>query len=62
MATCRSCGAEIVWLTTSGGKRLPVNAETASPGDTEFEPRSGHIAHVADCPQADLWKKDAKGG
>ena len=28
MARCRSCGAQIRWITTFAGKHTPVNAET----------------------------------
>ena len=27
MPECRSCGAAISWLTTSSGKKMPVNSE-----------------------------------
>jgi hypothetical protein len=50
---CRSCGAPIVFLTTSTGKRMPVEADSVSPGDTEFEPSAGHESHFANCPNAD---------
>lgn len=27
MSKCKSCGAEIVWIRTAGGKNMPLNAE-----------------------------------
>jgi len=33
VATCRSCGAEIVWCATRAGNRMPVDAEPSSAGD-----------------------------
>jgi len=30
MSECRSCGAEIVWLKTSAGKNIPVDADTVA--------------------------------
>jgi hypothetical protein len=38
MSECRSCGAEIVWVVTDSGKRIPVDAETA----TREIPNSNH--------------------
>jgi hypothetical protein len=57
MDECRSCKAEIVWLHTSSGGRMPVDAETVSEGDTEFEPRAGHISHFVTCPDSQQWKR-----
>lgn len=51
-AACRSCGAAIVWLKTSTGKNMPVDAETVTEGDTQFEKDAGHISHFATCPNA----------
>lgn len=28
MATCKSCGAEIVWKKTTNGKNIPLNADS----------------------------------
>lgn len=27
MAKCKSCGAEIIWIKTAGGKKIPCDAE-----------------------------------
>jgi hypothetical protein len=27
MSNCRSCGAEVIWTSTRGGKTMPVDAE-----------------------------------
>lgn len=32
-ATCRSCGAAIVWCKTANGKTMPVDAEPADSGN-----------------------------
>lgn len=34
---CRSCGAPIVWATTRGGKRIPVDYGPADDGTIELE-------------------------
>lgn len=31
-ATCRSCGARIVWAVTSAGRRMPVDRESSEAG------------------------------
>ena len=49
--TCRTCGAEIVWLRTASGKNMPVDATSWEPGDETFEPQR-HVSHFATCPQA----------
>lgn len=30
MSKCRSCGAEIIWIKTAGGKAMPCNAQPVS--------------------------------
>jgi hypothetical protein len=44
---CRSCGADVVWITTDRGRKMPVD-----PGTGE--------SHFATCPQADQWRKERK--
>ncbi len=34
--SCRSCGADIVWAITKGGKRMPVDAEPNPAGNVEL--------------------------
>jgi hypothetical protein len=59
---CRSCGEPLVFLRTKAGKWMPVDAGSVSPGDELFEPRSGHESHWDTCPEAAMWRHDAKGG
>jgi hypothetical protein len=56
---CRSCGASVVWLTTTKGTRMIVNAETVGPDDTVFDPLV-HRAHWADCPHKADWRKNKR--
>lgn len=42
-STCRSCGAEIWWIRTKAGKRMPMNRLAES--------------HFVDCPHADAHRK-----
>lgn len=41
---CRSCRADVVWIVTEGGRRMPVD-----PGTKE--------SHFATCPHAADWRK-----
>lgn len=44
---CRSCGLPIVWIVTTSGSKMPVDADGATRGDS----------HFATCPQAHLWRQ-----
>lgn len=63
MATCSSCGAEILWTITANGARMPVDVKPTgkavvlrtNPGDA-LTPYSrvvdAFVSHFATCPQA----------
>lgn len=53
---CRSCGAQIVWMKTKRGKNIPVDAETANPGERVFQ-YGVHTSHFSTCPNADQHRK-----
>jgi len=51
--TCRSCGADILWITTARGAQMPLSVAT-------LEERDGQrfaLSHFADCPQGKGWRK-----
>jgi hypothetical protein len=54
--TCRSCGAAVVWLLTTKGHWMIIDAATVSSADRVFDPPR-HIAHWADCPQREHWRQ-----
>lgn len=56
IARCRTCRAEIVWLKTSAGKNMPVDAHSVKPEDDEFEP-GRHVSHFSTCPQANQHRR-----
>jgi hypothetical protein len=63
ISTCRGrapdydgCGADIVWLVTSNGKNMPVNADTIQEGDNQFDHKR-HVAHWATCPKAQSFRR-----
>jgi hypothetical protein len=46
-ASCRSCGAPIVWAKTPRGKAMPLDATPAADGNIVLEEdNAGAIAHV----------------
>lgn len=40
---CRSCRAEVMWVTTAAGKRMPIDRDGTS--------------HFATCPDAKDWRR-----
>ena len=73
ISTCRSCGAPIRWIWTTGGKNMPCDAqeihyslggrEVFVTADGKVErgtrggERTGYISHFATCPQADQHRR-----
>lgn len=52
LATCRSCGAQIIWAETESGKMNPLDARTSPAGlfaidDTTSPPRVARIGESA---------------
>lgn len=48
---CKSCRARIIWFETPRGKKMPVDADTVEPGDTELDLKR-HVSHFATCPNS----------
>ena len=53
---CRSCGKAMIWMTTKLGKSMPIDAESYTAGDLEFD-AAKHRSHFATCPNADRHRK-----
>lgn len=47
MATCRGCGAEILWALTESGRRMPLDAEPNPAGAYTLIPPSPRARPVA---------------
>ena len=56
VARCRSCRARIIWLRTSAGKNMPVDADSVEPGDDEFD-ADKHVSHFSICPDANQHRR-----
>lgn len=63
-ATCRSCGAEIVWAITKSGKRMPLDADPVTglgvfvfDNGYAVDPPPLRRSHFATCPNADEHRK-----
>lgn len=66
MARCKSCGAEIVWVKTRSGKRMPLDARPTPNGNLEIDladcvyfvtpdlnaAGKRYTSHFATCPNA----------
>lgn len=59
MTKCRACNAEIIFLLTKNEKRIPINGDTYSAGETRFDPAK-HTSHFATCPKAAQFRKGKK--
>lgn len=75
-ATCRSCGAQIIWAQTASGRKMPVDAEAVLGGNlslvdvpgeaplaTVIEASADVFArrpHFATCPDAASWRHNRK--
>ena len=70
---CRSCGARVMWVKTSKGKKMPLDAEPVANGNlvmatlpdaiaVSYDPTqhgglSRFTSHFATCPQSAAWRK-----
>lgn len=69
-AICSSakCNAQILWVYTRGGKRMPLDAEPTSRGwvvDSATgvaKERNIYTAHFATCPDAERFRKPKSQG
>ena len=65
MSRCKSCGAEIAWVTTTNGKKMPIDIKqktimTPVPVnaiDVRYAAITGHESHFATCPNADRHRR-----
>jgi hypothetical protein len=68
---CNSCGAEIFWVVTEAGRRMPVDAKPVengnimvtddgkasySKGADLFQPGPRYVSHFATCPDGAHWR------
>jgi len=53
---CTSCGAQMIFLMTKTGRRMPVDAASVSPEDTEFDP-ARHRNHWSTCTNPNKHRK-----
>jgi hypothetical protein len=55
---CSSCRASIYFLMTTKRKAMPVDAETVTPGETDFDAKK-HRSHFSTCPRAN-WHRSPR--
>lgn len=56
---CRSCDAYIVFLRTASGKQMPVDADSVTEGDQEFDSKV-HVSHFSTCDNPGRFRKRDK--
>lgn len=70
MAACRSCGAEVEWVVTEKGKRMPLDAGEVEGGNIVIDGlgptrvakyvangAGNRVSHFATCPNAKEHRK-----
>ena len=68
LASCKSCGAEIIWIKTPTGKNAPIDAKPEKRWAeinrfSASEPRrwallDTYLPHFASCPNADQHRRE----
>lgn len=54
--SCRSCGADVLWITTAKGSAMPLSVATIEERDGERYA----LSHFSDCPQGKGWSKKSR--
>lgn len=54
----KACNADIVWLTTKRGKKMPVDAGSVQPVDELFNPEF-HRSHFSTCRDPDGFRRES---
>lgn len=54
---CRSCGADIVWITTVAGKHAPCDKRKRSVTTVDGRTVVGHESHFSTCRNADQHRR-----
>ena len=67
MANCKSCAANIIWVTMPSGKKMPVDIERVKFGNVEVSGDEGryvpptmvemHKSHFVTCSRSDYHRK-----
>lgn len=60
MPTCKGCGREIEWVTTSAGAQMPVDPDPVTVVLKDGRVVRGQMPHWVTCPAADRFKKRAR--
>ena len=54
---CRSCGADIIWITTLAGKHAPCDKGFRNVTTVDGRTVRGHESHFSTCPNRDQHRK-----
>lgn len=56
-ATCRGCGAHIVWIRTKAGRLNPCDPKELAVVTEAGEVVRGRVSHFATCPRAGEFRR-----
>jgi hypothetical protein len=56
---CKSCRERIIFLPTSSGKMIPIDADTVDAEDETYI-HGKHVSHFATCAEADKFRRPRK--
>lgn len=59
---CKSCKAPIWWISTSNGKKMPLDRKPETrvvqdPDSGEWRVVKAYVSHFATCPDAPAWRR-----
>ena len=63
---CKSCNAEIIWITMESGKKMPIDKDSVvkriviNDGETKGAIRKTGTSHFETCPYANTHRKERK--
>lgn len=74
MSSCRTCGADIIWVETPSGRSMPLDAQPTEIGNIEINGDSirfvkrdrnattpRYVSHFSTCPDAAKHRKKKRG-
>lgn len=56
MSTCNGCNAEIVWVKTAGGKRMPCDPAIVTVVTDQGDVVKGRVPHWVTCPASSKFR------
>lgn len=51
---CKTCHAQVYWVETETGKRMPVDAKPVEDGNIIFVNKKAHVLRLGETPEPDV--------